>query len=561
MKNLLKNIPNNSIISTDLETVEDIDIDLFSIGIKIRDDYFAESYEPTQENLELYYKLLYSTNIIVFHNAAYDLKILRKNDFDIVKIRNKVHDTMLMAHLIDENRRSGLKVRCEDVGMRLEEWKDIDKEDRVKYKEYAKDDSLATIKLFYKYGPVLKSEKLLTTYELERELIYVTIEMEKNGMLIDAEASKRMFDIATKEIKKIEVKIHTLNDGIFNLGSTQQLATFLFRKMGIKLNRRWVTEKNNISTNEKVLSEIVERDAGTKGEEVVRDLLEHRRLKKLTTTYLGEAILKFTDNTGRIHPSFDQIGTVGARYATRKPSVQNIATDPVIKGGEKVRSQFIPTPGWYMVVGDYSQIELRIAALLTQDSVMLDVYKRGGDLHQETADNIGCDRKFAKIINFGINYCMSPQAFAYKVKCSLREAQKYFEEHSKRFATLHTEKHRVEGFTKEYGYARTFSGRKRRLPKIHSKNFGEMNGALRQAFNSVIQSAAGELIKLAMIEIYEKLPRDEVKIINQVHDELIFEIKKKKYLKDIKYIMENAITFNEIKFEADIKIVNNWSEK
>lgn len=359
--------------------------------------------------------------------------------------------------------------------------------------------------------------------ELETPLVPVLVDMEARGIAIDAGAFEGFLAEVSRDIEALTTEIHAAAGGPFNIRSSQQLATLLFETLGLKPKGK--TPQGALSTASEVLEKL-------RGEHpVVEKILEFRMLDKLRSTYL-EPLPKLADAAGRIHTTFNQLATATGRLSSSGPNLQNIP----IRGrlGGRMRACFVAAPGQLLVSADYSQIELRVLAHMSQDPGLLDAFRHGADIHAATAALIfgkepaqvtTDERRGAKTINFGLLYGMGPQKLAQELGISLAEAKEFIERY---FAKLTRLKAFYEGIVAEAetsGYVTTLAGRRRLLPELHSRSEGVKAQARRQAINTVIQGSAADIIKLAMLAVDRdaELRTAGARLLLQVHDELVLE--------------------------------------
>ncbi len=398
--------------------------------------------------------------------------------------------------------------------------------------------------------------------EIEIPLIPIVKKMKERGFKIDKEKIHIFSDLFKRKINEIEKKVFKISGKEFNLKSTQQLSEVLFNDLKLSVKGLKKTPKGVISTKE---SELVK----LKGEHEIIDLiLEHRELSKMISTYLDN-FLNLIDEKNRIHPDYYQVGTATGRMTSKNPSIQNIPVGG--EYGQKIREIFISEEGFSLFSFDYSQIELRVAAILSGDEKLMNLFIEGKDIHEAVAveifgDNSPANRRKAKAINFGILYGMGASSLRKSLseglegEISMAEARKYLDDYFEKFKTLADFLKKTKDFVKEKGYSETLFGRKRFFPEINSKQAFIRSMAERMAINAPIQgSATGDIIKLAMVKInnflVENKMENKVWFLAQVHDELIFEIDDKvdeKIILNIKEIMENIL--------IDLKIDDNYKK-
>lgn len=420
----------------------------------------------------------------------------------------------------------------------------------------------------------LKKQKLEFVWkEIETPIISIIEEINKNGWKINIKKLKELSENFNQKIQKLEKEIYELaGEDNFNIKSTQQLSKILFEKMELPTKGLKKTPKGVISTKESELLKL-------QGEHIIIDkILEFRELAKMTSTYIDNLIPEIEkDKDSRLHYQILQMGTSTGRMSSKSPNIQNIPTSGDY--GKEIRKVFIAEKGFKLVGFDYSQIELRIAAILSQDKKLLKTFENNEDIHSAVSQEIFGDvslesRRKAKVINFGILYGMGVNSLSKSLETDRKTAQEYLNNYFEKFSGLTEYINNVKEKTKEDGFTRTLYGRKRFFPEINSKLGFIKAMAERMAVNAPIQGSSADIIKLAMGEIWELLKSEnilnEVKPIAQIHDELIFEIKENKMneiIPKIKEIMEKVLDKNpidknlkKVPLIVEPKIGDNWSE-
>jgi len=408
----------------------------------------------------------------------------------------------------------------------------------------------------------LRTEDLHDIFEnLENKLVPVLASMENFGIKID----KKYFENYKKElqenIEKLEKEIYSLSGETFNIGSPKQLGEILFEKMGIEPVKK---TKTGYSTDVEVLEVLALR-----GIEIAEKLLEYRGFTKLLSTYV-EPLPKLADEDDRIHTTFNQNGTSTGRLSSANPNIQNIPvrTDE----GIKIRKGFISQDGWSLVSFDYSQIELRVLAELSKDENLLLAYKKDKDLHDLTARKIFFktdeeqvtreQRSIAKVINFSILYGKTPFGLSKELKIPVADASQYIKTYFEQYPKVKKFLENVLENARQNGFVETLYGTRRYINNINSSNKNLQAQANRMAVNTVVQGTAANIIKKVMIKLYDEFKNnDDIKMLLQVHDELIFEVKdavSEKYMEKIKEIMEETIKFEDIRLRANGSVAKNW---
>ena len=408
----------------------------------------------------------------------------------------------------------------------------------------------------------LRTEDLHDIFEnLENKLVPVLASMENFGIKID----KKYFENYKKElqenIEKLEKEIYSLSGETFNIGSPKQLGEILFEKMGIEPVKK---TKTGYSTDVEVLEVLALR-----GIEIAEKLLEYRGFTKLLSTYV-EPLPKLADEYDRIHTTFNQNGTSTGRLSSANPNIQNIPvrTDE----GIKIRKGFISQDGWSLVSFDYSQIELRVLAELSKDENLLLAYKKDKDLHDLTARKIFFktdeepvtreERSIAKVINFSILYGKTPFGLSKELKIPVADASQYIKTYFEQYPKVKKFLENILENARQNGFVETLYGTRRYINNINSSNKNLQAQANRMAVNTVVQGTAANIIKKVMIKLYDEFKNnDDIKMLLQVHDELIFEVKdevSEKYMEKIKEIMEETIKFEDIRLRANGSVAKNW---
>lgn len=415
----------------------------------------------------------------------------------------------------------------------------------------------------------LKNNGLLEVYEnLESKLIPVLAQMEENGIKIDKNYFKNFENELNEKINKLILNIHKIaDDEEFNIDSSQQLGEILFEKMQIPVVKK---TKTRYSTDMEVLEKIADdNELSDEKREIAKNLLEYRAFKKLLSTYI-EPIPQYADKDDRIHTTFNQNGTATGRLSSANPNLQNIParTDD----GMRIRTGFVAQDGYSLISFDYSQIELRVLAELSKDKTLIFAYKEDKDLHDLTARKIFLknddekvsreERSIAKVINFSILYGKTNFGLSKELNISVGDAAQYIKTYFEEYPRVQKFLNIVTETAKLHNFVETFYGTRRYIKGIDSQNKNTLAQAIRMAVNTVVQGTAANVIKIVMIKLHEELKNDEnIKMLLQVHDELIFEVKdgfEEIYMKKIKDIMENTVKFEKVPLKANGNIAKNW---
>jgi len=507
------------------------------------------------------------------HNIKFDTRILNHQGLTVCGI---FFDTMIASYLLNpENRQHNLdaitfaefgfeKINHRDLLGEKFTAKDFAAVPLAKMSTYSCEDADFTFRLVKVLEKKLRAEKLWDLFQnIEMPLVPVLARLEDAGILLDTKILRAMAKELKAEIIKLENKIHKLAGVDFNIKSTKQLKEVLFEKLNIDTKGIKKT-KTGLSTAAEQLEKLKEAHP------IIPLLLSYRELSKLQSTY-AEALPELINReTKRLYTNFNQTITATGRLSSNEPNLQNIPTKTAL--GKKIREAFVAAPGNILVSLDYSQIELRLVAEMSGDKRMIQAFQNHEDIHRLTAaainevklEEVTTEmRREAKAVNFGVIYGQGPHGLSQGAGIPYAQAQafiaKYFATYSgiKKYIATNLE------FARQHGYVETLLGRRRNLPEINSSMIIVQKSAERMAINMPFQGTAADMIKLAMIKIDRLIENEpDIKMILQVHDELIFEIKKdrvEKYIGPIKDIMENIIAL-QVPIVVDVKSGLNWGE-
>jgi DNA polymerase I len=468
------------------------------------------------------------------HNIKYDWQVLRRAGIELGGV---VYDSMLASFVLDPGRRSHAidTLALDHLGVAMQCYADVAGKGRLEIPfaevpveaaaAYCGADSAMVHALRELFLPKLTEMTLQPLLDgIEMPLVEVLADMEWTGIRIDRDLFARLSRELTADLVRLEAEIATAAGGSINLNSPKQLATVLFDRLALPILRR---TKTGPSTDADVLEELADQ-----GHQVPRLLLEYRELQKLRSTYVDVLPQKVHRGTGRIHTSFNQIGAATGRLSSSEPNLQNI---PVrTPRGEEIRKGFVPEAGWKFVVADYSQIELRLMAHLSQDPAFLEAFRKGEDIHRQTAsiifgvalsDVTAEMRARAKTINFGTIYGQGAFALSRMLGIPQEEAKAFIAEYFQRFAGVRAWLDRQIELARERGYVETIFGRRRYIPEVRDRNFNTRAFGERQAQNAPLQGSAADLIKIAMARLHQALRAGgfSARLLLQVHDELVLE--------------------------------------
>ena len=508
----------------------------------------------------------------VGQNFKYDLTIFARNGIDVQGV---AFDTMLESYVLNSTGRHNMDdlakrylghqtITFEEIAGKGKNQLTFNQIPLEKAAEYAAEDADVTMKLQQVLWEKLSKEPTLEKLfkEMELPLLGVLSRMERRGVLIDSDALFLQSNEIANRLSELEEQAYVLAGQPFNLASTKQLQEILFDKLGLPVIQK--TPKGAPSTNEEVLEELAF------SHELPKVLVEHRGLSKLKSTYTDKLPQMVNPQTGRVHTSYHQAVTATGRLSSSDPNLQNIPIRN--EEGRRIRQAFIAREGFTVVAADYSQIELRIMAHLSQDQGLINAFTQGKDIHRSTAAEIfGVEldevtseqRRNAKAINFGLIYGMSAFGLSRQLGIGRADAQSYMDLYFKRYPGVQTFMHDIREKAKAQGYVETLFGRRLYLPDINSSNGMRRKAAERVAINAPMQGTAADIIKRAMIQLDQKLQNDpDIAMIMQVHDELVFEVRSEKvafYSELIKTQMESAADL-VVPLIVEVGQGTNWDE-
>jgi DNA polymerase-1 len=537
---------------------------------------FPENKDEAQELIEQLRPFFESETIQkIGQNLKYDIKVLRKYN---VKVKGKLFDTMLAHYLINPDMRHNMDVLAETylnytpisieelIGKKGKNQLSMRDVPLDKQTEYAVEDADITLQLkehFEKELGDANTQKLFD--DIEIPLLRVLADMELEGINLDESFLNSFSEELDSEIKTLEANIYKEAGEEFNIASPKQLGDILFDKLKL-VDKPKKTKTGQYATSEDILSYLA------KDHDIIQHILEFRGLSKLKSTYVDALPNQVEPTTGRVHTDYMQTVAATGRLASNNPNLQNI---PIrTERGRQVRKAFIPRDENYtLLAADYSQIELRIIAALSEEETMINAFKNGEDIHASTASKVFNvplnavtreQRSNAKTVNFGIIYGVSAFGLSNQTDLSRSEAKELIDTYYATYPKLRNFISEQVDFARDNGYVQTVLGRRRYLKDINSRNAVVRGAAERNAVNAPIQGSAADIIKIAMINIHKKLEEGnyKTKMLLQVHDELVFDVYKPE-LESIKTLvkteMENAYKL-DVPLDVDLDIGDNWLE-
>ena len=572
----------SQLVCLDTETTSTSPINAELVGLSFAVKEHEAYYVPVSANREAVLKVLdifrpvYESPIInkVGQNLKYDLEVLRNYD---IRLCGPMWDTMIAHYLIQPELRHNMDFMAEAylgyktihidelIGPRGKGQRSMRDLPPQKVYEYACEDADITLQLKNVLEPELKRlgcEKLF--YEMEMPLMPVLAEMEMSGVCLDTESLRQTSTELTARMNEIETRIYELAGEHFNISSPRQVGDILFAKMKI-VEKPKKTKTGQYVTSEEVLAQLQGKH------EIVAQILAFRGLKKLLSTYIDNLPSLINPRTGHIHTSFNQTVTATGRLSSSDPNLQNIP----VRGedGKEIRKAFVPEKGCLFFSADYSQIELRVMAHLSGDENMIEVFREGKDLHAATAatiykkpiDEVSRDeRTKSKRANFGIIYGITMFGLAERLDISRDEARQLIDGFFETFPKVRDYMEKAKEEARQQGYVATLFGRRRYLPDINSQNATVRGFAERNAINAPIQGTAADIIKVAMIRIFNRFREEGIrsKMILQVHDELNFSVypdEKEKVERIVIGEMQGALEM-KVPLIADCGFGDNWLE-
>ena len=582
-KLLLEKLMQQKAVCFDTETtgLKALEVELIGIAFswEVGKGYymtFPEDQQETKTILEEFRPFFEDTSIEkIGHNLKYDIKVLSNYE---LPVKGKLFDTMIAHYLINPDMRHNMDVLSETylnyqpvsittlIGKKGKNQLSMRVVPMEEQTEYAVEDADITLQLKEHFEKEMESGNVTKLFEeVEIPLVSVLTAMEIEGINLDTGFLKELSKVLTEDITRLEKEIYEQAGETFNLASPKQLGPILFDKLKL-VDKPKKTKTGQYSTAEDVLSYLA------KDHQIIRDILEWRQYKKLQSTYVDALPNEINPKTGRVHTVYAQAVAATGRLSSNNPNLQNI---PIrTERGRQVRKAFIPrTNDYVLLAADYSQIELRLIAALSGDEVMIQSFLNGEDIHASTAAKVfnvplekvsRQQRSDAKAVNFGIIYGVSAFGLSNQTTLSRTEAKELITTYYATYPSLQEYISKQVDFAREHGYVETVLGRRRYLKDINSRNAVVRGAAERNAVNAPLQGSAADIIKLAMINIYNRFQEEKFKskMLLQVHDELVFDAHKSE-LDAIKPIikseMENAYQL-KVPLVVDMGMGSNWLE-
>lgn len=564
----------DSFIAFDTETtgldVQKVDIVGFSFAqdekkayyVPIAHNYLGVGEQVSKEDAKKAIEKIFTCKL-VGQNLKYDFAVVF-NNFGKIALKD-FRDTMVLAWLLNPERSVGLDnlakrffnydmVKFNDVVPKKQNFSSVNLEDACKY---ASEDAWMTLKLYNKLREVIEPQLLDLANEVEYPFLATLLAMESEGILLDTSYFEKLEKHTESELEKLKQEIFSLCSCEFNLNSPKQLGSVLFETLELPAVKK---TKTGYSTDESVLNTLLDKHPS------IAKILEYRELYKLQSTYIKPLLkLAFESSNKRVHTSFLQTGTSTGRLSSKEPNLQNIPVKTEL--GRQIRQGFIAKEGYSLIGIDYSQIELRLLAHYSQDEDLLEAFNNDLDIHRQTALKLfgeaeaDAKRGVAKSINFGLLYGMGPKKLSQTIGSSTTEAKSYIESYFQAFATVKSYLRGIVDSAKEKGYVQTLLGRRRYFDWEHANGM-QVPMYERESVNTVFQGSAADLIKLAMNKIQNELCTEDSKLLLQIHDELIFEVKEEDaqtFAQKAKQIMEEIYPLH-VKLKVSVSIGKHWGE-
>ena len=577
IKNLVAILQKEKEICLDTETTGTDPIKARLVGVSFSIKECQGWYVPVYENTEAIESLrpIYENpdTLKIGQNLKYDLQVLLNHG---IELQGRMFDTMIAHYLLHPEMRHGMDYLAEaylhyqtiHIDELIGTGKNQKSMDELKPEEvfvYACEDTDITLRLKNLFAPELEKEGLMELFQqIEMPLMPVLAYMERNGVCIDTKGLKETSILYSQEMQRIEEEIYQLAGVHFNIASPKQVGEILFDQMKIT-NKPKKTKTGQYATTEEILISLKSKSP------IVGKILEYRGLKKLLNTYIDALPLLINPDTGHIHTSFNQTVTTTGRLSSSNPNLQNIPVRD--EQGKEVRKAFIPEVGQEFFCADYSQIELRIMAHLSGDENLIEAFNAGQDIHAATAAKIyhksleevsSDERRKAKTANFGIIYGISAFGLAERMDVSRTEAKELIDGYFQTYPGVKEYMEKSIAMARDKGYTETIFKRRCYLPDINSNNANVRGNAERNAINSPIQGSAADIIKIAMIRVYQRMKEEKLrsKMILQVHDELCFTVvpEEKERLQKIVVEEMQAACQMRVPLIADTGWGSNWLE-
>ena len=582
--NLLDTLLEEKIFAFDTETtsLDPFDAELVGVSFSIKEhnafyiplghdaDNIDFSMDLFLQNLKKIFNM--KDLIIIGQNIKYDINVLHKYE---VEFNCKVEDTMLLSYIYNSSGKHDLDTLSEkylnyktttyeDIvgsGVKQKSFAEINVKDAG---NYACEDADVTLQLFNYLSKKLNTldgqQKLYR--DIENPLIKVIAQIEQNGVMIDSKSLEKQSIDLNRRIKKIEKNVYKLANKEFNIGSPKQLQEIFYEDLKLPILKKTPTGKP--STNEDVMQEL------SLSHELPKLILQYRNLMKLKNTYTDKLGEQVNQSTQRLHTSYNQTVTITGRLSSSNPNLQNIPVKT--QDGKNIRKTFITPKKYQIISADYSQIELRVMAHLSKDKNLSKSFMNNEDIHSATAKEIFAitknpteeQRRAAKTINFGLIYGISSYGLSRQLKIDPNSAKEYIAKYFERYNGIKEFMDIVKSETKKNGYTSTLLGRRIYIPNITHSNFQIRSAAERTAINAPIQGTAADILKMAMIDIYKWIKEGNypIRVIMQVHDELVFEVQKdfvEEAKVEITKLMSGCYELN-VPLIVDVGVGDNWDK-
>jgi DNA polymerase-1 len=516
------------------------------------------------------------------HNANFDLMVLAEQG---IHCQNVDFDSMIAAHLLGKSALGLKNLALDSLGVEMTPISQLIGTGRkqITFDQVAIADAVpyaaADADMTGRLRPLLATQlasqgltPLLT--DLELPLVPVLVAMQRHGIKVDAGALHEMSRDLNQQLQQVQLTLYNTIEHSVNINSPQQLSDLLFKELGLPRTKRTKTGYYSTDANSLEFLKVALGDSDVpdpfKGIQVLDQILEYRQISKLKSTYVDALPEMINPRTRRIHTSYNQTGSATGRVSSSDPNLQNIPIRTEL--GRQVRKAFVAenAPDWLLFSADYSQIELRVLAHLSQDPGLLEAFRRGEDIHAATGslmfevpiNQVTPDmRRVAKVLNFGVIYGLSPHGISQQTGFSREEGVNFIETYFSKYPGIQAYLEQVKAKTRETQYVETLLGRRRHLPEINAANFNVRGAAERMAINMPIQGTAADIMKLAMVRVHRRLEQEKLrtKMLLQVHDELVFEVPHEE-LEALKRVVldEMPAALEPLALDVTLKVDTKW---
>lgn len=541
----------NAIVAFDFETLQD-SFKPDMVSFYWSGGHGVIDFKKNNNDYDLLFRIMDAAPYLLAHNISFELSVLDAVGYRTDTLYGRIYDTMPMLHVLNTESELGLKAQGGKIGMDMSlEWSDASKLSREEYTRYCLKDSLACHMLMSTLYPRLKSEGVLIPYLMEIDLIWVFRKMYANGIKVDKEMLLSLQEKVSGELMLLKKDLIEIAGKVINFKSTKQLVDVIFTDLGGVLKHSYKTEKGNVSVKENVVSDILRSNPNERLKIFCEKLLQFKEKTKFLDAFLSDKYFSLIHPDGRMRPKFWSLGTKTSRLSSAHPNIQQL---PSQGDGALIRKAFVAPAGYTLICADLSQAEYRFLAHFSGDEDLINAYKNGIDIHTLVSKEIGIERRMAKIVNFALLYGMGPEALASKLGISFQEARNYISKYFARFPGIQNYLTQAVAYGKANKGIRLMSGRLRKLNKYDFID--------NMCKNTPIQGAVAEYMKLCMISLHRMFLGTPVKMLIQVHDELLIECPENmldETMSAVKKVME-SVHLLSVPMVAEAKAAKSWGE-